>query len=50
MGVLDYLHGTDKLFRASKQYQRHFMTLSVTPIKEAIPDDSPKNRPRTKSE
>jgi sterol desaturase/sphingolipid hydroxylase (fatty acid hydroxylase superfamily) len=39
MGVLDRLHGTDAQFRASKEYQRHFMVLGTTPVKQLIPDD-----------
>lgn len=38
LGVLDRLHGTDQQFRASKQYQRHFMLLSLVPLKEQVPD------------
>lgn len=29
LGVLDRLHGTDALFRRSKQYQRHILLLSL---------------------
>ena len=39
LGILDYLHGTDTQFRASKAYQRHYMLLSSTPLRESIPDD-----------
>lgn len=38
LGILDYLHGTDSQFRASKAYQRHLMLLGTTPLREAIPD------------
>ncbi|XP_077984393.1 fatty acid hydroxylase domain-containing protein 2-like [Glandiceps talaboti] len=39
LGVLDRLHGTDNLFRASKAYQRHFMLLCWTPVLQQVPDD-----------
>lgn len=38
LGVLDRLHGTDTNFRASKQYMRHFMLLSLSPVLQQIPD------------
>lgn len=38
LGILDYLHGTDTLFRSNKAYQRHIMLLSSTPLRESIPD------------
>ena len=37
-GILDYLHGTDQMFRSSKAYQRHFTFLSSTPLRESIPE------------
>lgn len=40
LGVLDRIHGTDTLFRASKMYQRHIMLLSLVPLRHQIPDDS----------
>lgn len=43
LGLLDRLHGTDNLFRASKQYERHIMFLGLTPIRQQIPD-SPKRK------
>ena len=39
IGILDRLHGTDTMFRASKQYQRHYMSLTVTPLQQVIPDE-----------
>jgi len=39
LGVLDRLHGTDSIFRQSKAYERHFMSLSLVPVKQLIPDD-----------
>ena len=38
LGILDRLHGTDAIFRASKQYQRHYMSLTLTPLRQVIPD------------
>ncbi|KAM9331779.1 fatty acid hydroxylase domain-containing protein 2 [Pholidichthys leucotaenia] len=40
-GVLDRLHGTDSKFRETKQYERHILLTSLTPLTESIPD-SPK--------
>lgn len=37
-GVLDRLHGTDDKFRQSKQYERHVLLTSLTPLNESIPD------------
>ncbi|XP_058984358.1 fatty acid hydroxylase domain-containing protein 2 [Musca domestica] len=42
LGVLDRLHGTDSLFRASKSYARHLMMLSFVPPREAFPDSTTK--------
>lgn len=42
LGVLDYLHGTDDVFRQSKAYERHRVLLSLTPLSKSIPD-IPKN-------
>lgn len=39
LGILDRLHGTDSLFRQSRQYQRHVLLLGLTPVKQAFPDD-----------
>ncbi|XP_052281980.1 fatty acid hydroxylase domain-containing protein 2-like isoform X2 [Dreissena polymorpha] len=44
LGVLDRLHGTDTVFRQSKQYQRHIMLLSLAPLTQQIPT-SPKKKP-----
>jgi len=38
LGILDYLHGTDKQFRASKAYARHITLLGSKPLRETIPD------------
>jgi len=42
LGVLDRLHGTDSLFRATKSYARHIMMLSFVPPREAFPDSTMK--------
>jgi len=39
LGVLDRLHGTDSLFRASPAYQRHVMLLGFVPLSIQFPDD-----------
>ena len=39
LGILDYLHWTDTLFRSCKSYDRHYMLLSATPAIELIPDE-----------
>ncbi|XP_034462377.1 fatty acid hydroxylase domain-containing protein 2 [Hippoglossus hippoglossus] len=41
LGVLDRLHGTDSKFRQTKQYERHIVLASLTPLNESVPD-SPK--------
>ncbi|XP_062909177.1 fatty acid hydroxylase domain-containing protein 2 isoform X2 [Mobula hypostoma] len=38
LGVLDRLHQTDTVFRASKQYERHTLLLGLVPLSETIPD------------
>ncbi|KAM8993805.1 fatty acid hydroxylase domain-containing protein 2 isoform 2-T2 [Ara ararauna] len=38
LGVLDYLHGTDTVFRQTKAYERHRVLLSLTPLSKSIPD------------
>ncbi|KAI8034356.1 hypothetical protein M5D96_012910 [Drosophila gunungcola] len=42
LGVLDRLHGTDSLFRATKSYARHIMMLSFKPPRDAFPDPTMK--------
>ncbi|EDW07899.1 fatty acid hydroxylase domain-containing protein 2 isoform X1 [Drosophila mojavensis] len=42
LGVLDRLHGTDSLFRATKSYTRHIMMLSFVPPRDAFPDSTMK--------
>lgn len=38
LGILDYLHGTDTLFRESVNYDRNITVLETTPVRELIPD------------
>ncbi|XP_077984379.1 fatty acid hydroxylase domain-containing protein 2-like [Glandiceps talaboti] len=38
IGLCDWLHGTDKLFRQSSVYDRHKVLLGVTPLSQSIPD------------
>jgi methylsterol monooxygenase len=42
MGVLDRLHGTDEIFRRSKQNERHIVVLGLTPAKVIYPDQAKK--------
>lgn len=37
-GFLDWLHGTDIMFRQTKGYERHILLFSLLPIKQLIPD------------
>ena len=37
-GILDYLHGTDDLFRSGQSYNRHVILLGLTPAKQLYPD------------
>jgi hypothetical protein len=39
LGILDWLHGTDSLFRKSKAYKRHRVLLNFVPAREAFPED-----------
>lgn len=38
LGVLDFLHGTDTVFRQTKAFERHKVLLGFTPLSESIPD------------
>merc|ERR1712200_34331 len=38
LGILDYLHGTDTMFRSSQAYQRHIILVGTTPLRESLPD------------
>jgi len=50
LGVLDRLHGTDTLFRASKAYQRHYLLLGLVPLSQQIPDNNKQCKEGEKSE
>ncbi|CAJ1063670.1 fatty acid hydroxylase domain-containing protein 2 [Xyrichtys novacula] len=43
-GILDRLHGTDSKFRQTKQYERHTLLTSLTPLNESIPDTPKKGQ------
>lgn len=38
LGVLDFLHGTDRMFRQTKAFERHKVLLGLTPLSESIPE------------
>jgi len=38
MGVLDRLHGTDEMFRRSKNYERHVVLLGTDSARQLIPN------------
>lgn len=38
LGMLDYRHGTDTVFKQAKAYKRHMILLGFTPLSESIPD------------
>ncbi len=40
LGILDYLHGTDKLFRSSPAFKRHIVLLAIKPLRMQFPDES----------
>ena len=42
LGVLDWLHGTDAIFRQSRAYDRHVYFFNTTSMKEMYPDDPAK--------
>ncbi len=39
LGILDYLHGTDVLFRSNKAYKRHITLTGTKSARELFPDD-----------
>ncbi|PWA23135.1 hypothetical protein CCH79_00002492 [Gambusia affinis] len=43
-GVLDRLHGTDSRFRQTKQYERHTLLTSLTPLTHSIPETPKKGQ------
>lgn len=38
LGVLDRIHGTDRLFRSTRNYDRHTTLLTLTPARQLYPD------------
>jgi methylsterol monooxygenase len=43
LGILDYLHGTDTLFRSSPPFKRHIVSLAIKPLRIQFPDE-PKSK------
>ena len=39
LGILDEFHGTDALFKKSKEFNRHVTLTSLKSARELIPDD-----------
>lgn len=40
LGILDYLHGTDKLFRSSAEYRRHIVSFKMDSLRDLFPDET----------
>jgi len=38
LGILDYLHGTNRHFRSSPPFQRHIVSLKLQPLRQQFPD------------
>ena len=38
LGILDYLHGTDTLFRSSPEFKRHLVSRTLEPVRKLFPD------------
>lgn len=43
-GIMDYLHGTDDLFRRSKSYDRNIFLCSLRSAREMFPDPQKKKQ------
>jgi fatty acid hydroxylase domain-containing protein 2 len=43
IGLCDFLHGTDKLFRSNKAYERHKVLLGLNSARELVPDEADKS-------
>ena len=39
LGILDYLHGTNRIFRASPNCKRNITSLSLEPLRSQFPDE-----------
>lgn len=37
-GILDYLHGTNKIFTTTQAFKRHYIMTDTVPVKEKFPD------------
>lgn len=44
LGILDYIHGTDKQFRAGVHFTRHVTSLSLEPVRNIFPDETAKGK------
>lgn len=44
LGIMDYVHGTDALFRSNQAYQRHIILVGSTPLRETFPDPQDVNK------
>uniref|UniRef100_A0AC35ERI3 Fatty acid hydroxylase domain-containing protein n=1 Tax=Panagrolaimus sp. PS1159 TaxID=55785 RepID=A0AC35ERI3_9BILA len=42
LGILDLYHGTNKLFLKTAAYKRHFLSLSLVPVKKLYPETTEK--------
>jgi methylsterol monooxygenase len=42
LGILDWLHGTDKLFRQLPNGKRHIFLRKLMPVREIFPDKEDK--------
>lgn len=49
LGILDYLHGTDKQFRETINFKRHRTTWTTVPVKELYPTKGGNNTPCPKT-
>jgi methylsterol monooxygenase len=43
LGILDWLHGTDKLFRDTVQFKRHRMCIGLRPVSQIYTDEDKKH-------
>ena len=40
LGILDYLHGTDRMFLSSPAFKCHTVTFTTKPLREQFPDET----------
>jgi len=48
VGFLDWLHGTDKIFRANKAFSRHSILLCLKPAREVFREENTMKHIKTK--